>query len=88
MFFFYIQGVNFAVNNGIARFMAKEDGKTLEQVELLDGTYLQCDVAVLGIGSTFNTEWLKETQVQLLENGSIATNGVLYLFEKEFQLNF
>ncbi|XP_012253886.2 apoptosis-inducing factor 3 isoform X2 [Athalia rosae] len=71
------KGVRFILDNTIARFIPKDDGKTLNQVELKDGTYLECDMAILGIGCTFSTDWLKETQLQLRPDGTIATDKYL-----------
>lgn len=73
-----LPGVRFILNNSIAKFLPKEDGKTIGQVELLDGTIVDSDIAIVGIGATLNTEWLKETQIQLQSNGSLTTDRVRY----------
>ncbi|XP_046609218.1 apoptosis-inducing factor 3 isoform X1 [Neodiprion virginianus] len=74
---FEAKGVRFILENGIARFLSNNGGSSLQQVELLDGTFLECDIAILGVGSTLNTEWLKETQLQRLADGSIVTDRFL-----------
>ncbi|XP_012288085.1 apoptosis-inducing factor 3 isoform X2 [Orussus abietinus] len=69
------KGVRFVFKNSIAKFIPKEDDdKTLKEVELQDGVILPADIAIVGIGTTFSTEWLKDSLVQLSENGSIVTD--------------
>lgn len=48
-------------------------------MELLDGTILQVDLLILGVGSTLNTEWLKGSGVKLLDDGSVEVNKVFNL---------
>lgn len=67
------------MSNGIARLLSKDDGKTVGQVELLDGTILDCDIAVMGIGATYYTDWLKESEIDMRPDGSIVTDKVLVI---------
>ena len=76
VFFCFITGVKFIYESNIARFIPKDDGKTLAQVELLDGTVMQADIAIVGIGSTFCTEWLKDSALMLTDNGSVIVDRV------------
>lgn len=48
------------------------------QVELEDGTVLQADIAIVGIGSTFYTDWLKDSALELTSNGSVIVDKVTY----------
>lgn len=69
------EGVEFKMQNGIKR-CVDTDGK-LTAVELTDGTILQCDLCVMGTGSTLYTDFLKDSGVNVNANGSIDTNVFL-----------
>lgn len=49
----------------------------LAKVELTDGQILPADIAIVGIGSTFYTEWLKESPVQMKDDGTVLVNKVI-----------
>lgn len=71
------KGVKFLSKNGIQKFIPKKnDEKVLNEVQFLDGTTLKADVIILGIGSTFYTDWLKNSELQLREDGSITVDKV------------
>lgn len=44
-----------------------------------DGTILPADIAIIGIGSFFNTEWLKESSIKMLDNGTLEVDKVRYV---------
>ncbi|KZC13355.1 Apoptosis-inducing factor 3 [Dufourea novaeangliae] len=69
------KGIKFILGNNIAQFIAKEDdGNTVGTVLLTDGTVLPADIAIIGIGSTLYTDWIKDSSIQMLEDGSIIVD--------------
>lgn len=73
---FEAEGVEFRMQNGIKRCI-DTDG-VLTAVELNDGTQLKCDICIMGTGSSFFTDFLKEDSgVKLNKDGSIDTNLLL-----------
>lgn len=69
------EGIEFRLENGIKRCIGNFGA--VEAVELNDGTELKCDVCIVGIGSTLNTEFLRDSAIHLNGNGSINTNPYL-----------
>jgi len=49
-----------------------EGGSRVERVRLSDGTTVPATLVVAGIGVDLNTEWLRGSGVELLEDGSVA----------------
>lgn len=45
-------------------------------VVLSDGTKLPCDVCIIGIGVTSNTEYLNSDQLKMADNGALDVNEV------------
>ncbi|XP_050069359.1 apoptosis-inducing factor 3-like isoform X1 [Anopheles maculipalpis] len=72
---FVEKGVEFVMNSGIRRCIG--EAGTLKQVELSDGTVLDADVCIFGIGSTLFTEFLQDSGIALNRNGSINTDQYL-----------
>lgn len=70
------KGVKFIVNKSISKFLSN-DGENVNQVELTDGTILPADIVVLGIGAIFNTEWLKNSGLDMLDNGAVVVDKYL-----------
>ncbi|KMR04596.1 apoptosis-inducing factor 3 [Lasius niger] len=69
------KGVKFIFQNNIKQFIPKEDEENvLAKVELTDGQILPADIVVVGIGSTFYTNWLKESFVKMRNDGTIIVN--------------
>lgn len=68
--------VEFEMNNGIKSCIGNERGEIVN-VELNDGRMLKADVLIVAIGSTLNTEFLKDSGIALNKNGSIDTNEYL-----------
>lgn len=62
------EGVDLRVSTGVAAFVGNGQ---VEAVELDDGTVLDADVAVIGIGVVPNTEWLDGSGLTV-ENGIVA----------------
>lgn len=61
----------------IKQFIPKEgDTNVLAKIELTDGQILPADIAIVGIGSTFYTDWMKESSVQMRNDGTILVNKV------------
>lgn len=61
----------------IKQFIAKEDEENVVgKVELADGQILPADIVIAGIGSTFYTTWLKNSHVQMKDDGTIAVDEV------------
>nr|XP_033333253.1 apoptosis-inducing factor 3 isoform X2 [Megalopta genalis] len=72
------KGVKFLFGNNIAQFVAKEtDQNCVGTVVLNDGTVLSADIVIIGIGSTLYTDWIKDSSVDMLENGSIKVDKYL-----------
>lgn len=69
------KGVNFIFENTIVS--CEGENGILKSVTLKDGFILPADVLVIGIGSTFNTEFLKDSGVNLHPDGSIPVNNRL-----------
>ncbi|XP_076230928.1 apoptosis-inducing factor 3 isoform X2 [Calliopsis andreniformis] len=67
------KGIKFIFEQNIARFTAKENDKenAVGTVILTDGTVLPADIVIVGIGSTFYTDWIKDSSIQMLPDGSI-----------------
>ncbi|CAL1689286.1 unnamed protein product [Lasius platythorax] len=69
------KGVKFIFQNNIKQFIPKEgEENVLAKVELTDGQILPADIVVVGIGSTFYTDWLKESFVKMRNDGTIIVN--------------
>ncbi|XP_024939599.1 apoptosis-inducing factor 3 isoform X2 [Cephus cinctus] len=72
-----LKGVKFIFGTNIAKFIPNEDDTAVKEIELLNGTVLPADIAIMGIGSTFFTEWLKDSSLEMKEDGSIVTDQYL-----------
>lgn len=72
---FEAEGVEFRVQNGIKRCI--ESNGILTAVELNDGTELKCDICIMGTGSSFCTDFLKDSGINVNKDGSIDTNVFL-----------
>lgn len=72
---FEAEGVEFRMQNGIKRCI--DTNGILTAVELTDGTEIKCDICIMGTGSTLNTEFLKDSGIEINTNGSIDTNVFL-----------
>lgn len=71
--------MKFIVQNNIKQFIPKKNEKSvLAEVELTDGQILLADIAIIGIGSTFYTDWMKESSIQMRDDGTIPVNKVQY----------
>lgn len=69
--------MKFIFQNNIKQFIPKEEEEdVLAKVELTDGQILPADIAIIGIGSTFYTDWLKSSSVQMRNDGAILVNKV------------
>ncbi|XP_043492170.1 apoptosis-inducing factor 3 isoform X1 [Polistes fuscatus] len=75
---FETKGIKFIFNNNISKFIPKEGtDNTLGKVELSDGNILEADICIIGIGSTFYTDWLKKSMIKMLDNGGIIVDKYL-----------
>lgn len=68
--------MKFVTGVDIVKFIAKDGKDVIEKVELSNGSTIPADVAILGIGSIFNTDWLKDTPIKMENNGSITADEV------------
>ncbi|XP_011055207.1 PREDICTED: apoptosis-inducing factor 3-like [Acromyrmex echinatior] len=69
------KGVKFIFKNNIKQFIPKKgEENVLAKVELTDGQILPADIVIVGIGSTFYTEWMKKSSVTMRDDGSIPVN--------------
>lgn len=69
------EGVEFRMQNSIKRCI--DTNSSLTSVELTDGTTLQCDICIMGTGSSLNTGFLKGSGVTVNPDGSIDTDSYL-----------
>ncbi|XP_053679339.1 apoptosis-inducing factor 3-like [Anopheles nili] len=72
---FQEKGVEFVMNSGIQKCIG--EAGTLKQVELTDGSLLDADICIFGIGSTLYTEFLADSGITVNRNGSINTDQYL-----------
>ncbi|XP_031621817.1 apoptosis-inducing factor 3 isoform X2 [Contarinia nasturtii] len=72
---FEAEGVEFKMQSGIKRCI-DTDG-VLSAIELTDGTEIKCDICIMGTGSTLCTEFLKDSGININDDGSIDTNVFL-----------
>lgn len=70
------KGINFVMQSGIKRCVDGGNG-SIGSVELIDGTILQADVCVMGVGSGLNTEFLKGSNIEVEGNGTIEVDDYL-----------
>lgn len=68
--------MKFIFRNNIKQFISKGEENVLAKIELTDGQILPADIAIIGIGSTFYTDWMKESAVQMRDDGTIIVNKV------------
>ncbi|XP_011880093.1 PREDICTED: apoptosis-inducing factor 3 isoform X2 [Vollenhovia emeryi] len=69
------KGVKFIFQNNIKQFIPKEgDESAVAKIELTDGQILPADIAIVGIGSTFYTDWMKESTVEMRDDGTVPVN--------------
>ncbi|XP_012522450.1 apoptosis-inducing factor 3 isoform X3 [Monomorium pharaonis] len=72
---FDAKGIKFIFKNNIKQFIPKDGEKSvLAKVELTDGQILPADIAIIGIGSTFYTDWMKGSSVQMRDDGTVPVN--------------
>ncbi|XP_070159015.1 apoptosis-inducing factor 3 isoform X2 [Polyergus mexicanus] len=72
------KGVKFIFQNNIKQFIPKKDEENvLDKIELTDGQILPADIVIAGIGSTFYTDWLKESVLKMRNDGTIIVNKYL-----------
>lgn len=76
MKFFEEKNVEFAMKNGVKECLGDENGN-IKAVILNDGRELKADLLIMGVGVTLNTEFLKESGLNINPNGSIDTNDYL-----------
>ena len=71
--------MKFIFKNNIKQFIPKKgEENVLAKVELTDGQILPADIVIIGIGSTFYTEWMKKSSVTMRDDGSIPVNKVTF----------
>lgn len=74
--FFEEQNVEFVMKNGIKECVGNSNGE-IESVILNDGNTLKADVLIMGVGTSLNTEFLRESGIAINPNGSIDTDDYL-----------
>ncbi|XP_014486013.1 PREDICTED: apoptosis-inducing factor 3 isoform X2 [Dinoponera quadriceps] len=70
------KGVKF-IKNSIKQFIPKDGEDVIAKVELTDGQILPADIAIIGIGTTFYTDWLRESNIQMNGNGTVLVDKYL-----------
>jgi NADPH-dependent 2,4-dienoyl-CoA reductase/sulfur reductase-like enzyme len=74
--FFKDNKVEFEMKNGVKRCIGNVKGE-ITSVELNDGKILKCDLLILACGGYLNTGFLKDSGVNINQNGSIDTDEYL-----------
>jgi NADPH-dependent 2,4-dienoyl-CoA reductase/sulfur reductase-like enzyme len=69
------QGVDVRLSSGVSAFVEDGDGRVVG-VELSDGTTVEADVVVVGVGVTPNTEWLADSGL-MIDNGVVCDETCL-----------
>ncbi|XP_075983896.1 apoptosis-inducing factor 3 isoform X2 [Anticarsia gemmatalis] len=69
------KGVKFQFKTTITK--CNGDNGAIQSVELENGTTLPADILILGVGATFNTNFLKDTGIQLEPNGAVSVDDKL-----------
>ncbi|XP_023018677.2 apoptosis-inducing factor 3 isoform X1 [Leptinotarsa decemlineata] len=70
------KGVHFIRESGIVR-VIEDGGGNVTAVELKDGSTLKADLVIMGVGSTYYTDFLKNSGIEMQPDGSIETNNYL-----------
>ncbi|KAL1139184.1 hypothetical protein AAG570_009243 [Ranatra chinensis] len=73
---FLEKGVKLVIEKTVECFRGDDNGR-VKEVVLSDGSTLQADVVILGLGTTFSTDYLNQSTVKLNSNGSIPVNEYL-----------
>ncbi|XP_065201959.1 apoptosis-inducing factor 3-like isoform X2 [Planococcus citri] len=73
--YFESRGVSYRNNSNVVRFEGEND--KLTQVVLNTGEVIPADICIVGIGSEYDTGFLKDTGVTLTKNGAIEVNEYL-----------
>ncbi|XP_020288513.1 apoptosis-inducing factor 3 isoform X2 [Pseudomyrmex gracilis] len=68
------KGVKFIFRNNIKQFISREGETVVAKVELTDGQILSADIAIVGIGSTFYTDWMKDSSVGMRDDGTVVVD--------------
>ena len=66
-------GVTMIMHSGIVDIISNTDGN-VSQVQLKDGSKIKCDLLIMGTGTRYYTDFLKESGVTLNANGSVDTD--------------
>lgn len=69
-------GVNLHLGSGIKTINTNED-KTITSVQLKDDSTLACDLLIIGAGVKLNTEFLKDSGLELANDGGIVCDEFL-----------
>lgn len=73
---FESKGINFVKQSGITEIKGDNDGNAAEVV-LTDGSLLRADLVIMGIGSTYATDFIKNSGVEMRPDGTIETDEYL-----------
>lgn len=73
---FIEKGINFVVKSGLKRVLGDDDGN-VTGAELNDGTILKADLVIMGVGSSCYTEFIKDTGIKMMDDGSIDVDEYL-----------
>jgi apoptosis-inducing factor 3 len=69
------KGVKFEFETTIAK--CNGENGVIKSVELSNGTVLPADTLILGVGTTFYTDFLRDSGIELLPNGAVNVNDKL-----------
>ncbi|KAG6463681.1 hypothetical protein O3G_MSEX014010 [Manduca sexta] len=69
------KGVKFHFETTITK--CNGENGVIKSVELANGTVLPADMLILGVGSTFNTDFLNDSAINMEANGAVTVNDKL-----------
>ncbi|XP_043794626.1 apoptosis-inducing factor 3-like isoform X2 [Apis laboriosa] len=72
------EGIKFIFERNITQFVAKKDDSTaVGSVVLNDDQVLLADIVIIGIGAQVYTEWIKQSPIEMLPDGTIKVDKYL-----------
>jgi len=74
---FFEKGVELRMGVTLSSLEPDEKGEAVASANLSDGTKLACSAVLMGVGSTFSTDYLASSSVSLNPNGSVPVNQFL-----------
>lgn len=67
---FQEKGIHFVIKSGMRKVLSDDEGN-VTGAELIDGTVLKADLVIMGVGSSCNTDFLKDTGIKMHTDGAV-----------------